>query len=125
MNETKGRFAQRLLKENLYMEMCGMQFHANHQFFDVLNRKLHQLFVAGIIDEYNKEWLDMFNPLRYAHLYPKEPQVLTMEHLEAGFVIWIAALSLSIVAFAAEWIDTFRIYLVFTSMLSEFRRINR
>lgn len=59
----------------------------------------------------------LFGPLSYfltfLLLFVYEPQVLTMNHLEAGFIIWLSAFSLGIVIFAFEWLIRFRDFLVF------------
>lgn len=45
---SKGKFAARLLKDRLLLEMCGMRFSRNHRLFEAFDRKLQQLFSAGI-----------------------------------------------------------------------------
>lgn len=65
------------------------------------------MFTAGLIDYYADVWFKFLNPKRYKELYPdlypEGPQVLTKEHLEAGFVIWMVSIVVAIAALILEW----------------------
>lgn len=102
--DTKGLFLRRVFEERLYFEMFGLKLSYFHYLFEVLDRKIQQLFVGGIIDHYNSEFNEYLNPKRYEHLHPTGPQVLTLEHLRAGFVVWLVSVTVAILTFAWEWI---------------------
>lgn len=99
---TKGKFIQRVLKDRISQEMCGMQILRNHRFFSTLSRKLDQLWTGGILNFYNIAWQKFGDPKRFEHLYVFEPQVLTMKHLEPGFVIFLVSLLVSLISFIIE-----------------------
>lgn len=111
--KTKGKFANRILKDRLLLETCGMQFPRNHRFFTAFDRKLQQLFTAGLVDYNINSIISNFRDLkRYAHLYPDEPQVLTLEHLEAGFVIWLISVLSAAIVFFLQWLKKFVDFLI-------------
>lgn len=100
--------------------MNGLAFEYNHVFFETFNEKIKQLITGGIIEHYVQHVTADADPKRYEHLNVDEPQVLTMNHLEAGFVIWLFVLSLAVVIFLLEWIATFKDFLVFKNVLTAF-----
>lgn len=104
---TKGKLTARILKDRLLLEICGMRFSRNHRLFAVFDRKFQQLFTAGIVEYHVGIDNQLRNPKRYSHLYPDEPQVLTLEHLEAGFVIWLAAVLFAAIVFLLQWLMMF------------------
>ena len=97
-----------------------MQFPRNHRLFEIFDKKLQQLFEGGIIYYYLDEVLKYLNPKRYEHLYRDKPKVLTIKHLEAGFVIWIISVSTALAAFMFEWLIKFYEYLIVKYVLEEF-----
>lgn len=124
---SRGEIMKRLLKESFITEFCGMEIPRNHKLFDVLNLKIHQFFEAGITDyhvNYYNKFLDpnfFKKPKSFTKEYlhstlgqqnPEGPQVLSMTHLEAGFVIWLVCVSLSLAAFFIEWLNVFKNFVV-------------
>lgn len=121
VNITKGKFLKTLLKDRAMLQMEGVSMQRNHPFFEEFDRKFQQLFTGGLINQYTEEYFETLNPKRYEHLYPgDEPQVLTMKHLEAGFVVWLVSLSFAIIEFIIEWIIQLEEYLVIKFILSTF-----
>lgn len=110
---TNGRFLRRVMKEDLFTDMHGLRFDYFHVFFKIFDRKIQQLFTGGITNHYIDEVIGNFNPKRYDNLYVDEPQILTLEHLEAGFVIWLLAMSFAVCIFMLEWLKNFKDFLVF------------
>jgi hypothetical protein len=127
-------------KEKLYKdEHCGMSSE-NGRHTDLLNNVTIRLFEAGIIQHWmdeSKKFLD-FNyyqrPLmltkEYLHqIYPKThpegPQELDLFGLEAGFVIYLAATGLSLLAFGLEWLCRFKDYLIVHYLLTAFYEAKR
>lgn len=132
---TKGLIFNRILKESLITEFCGMMIPRNHKLYNVLDHKTKQMFEAGIINHYIdffKKFLDpnFYKSLRrvtpkylevpHVKLYKEGPQILTLEHLEAGFVIWLAALSIAVGVYALEWLPRFKDYLIIELVLKAF-----
>lgn len=133
--QSNGEIVKRLLREPFITEFCGMEFPRNHKLFYVLDHKIHQLFESGITEylaSYGKKRLDpnvykkpksltreyLYNT--YEKLFPEGAQILTMDHLEAGFVIWIACVSLAIAAFIFEWMMMLKNYLITWYVLQAF-----
>lgn len=111
--DTKGLFLKRIFdSERLYGEMFGIRFSFQHYLFELLDRKFQQMFAGGIIEFYNREYKDYLNPKRYEHLHPTGPQVLTLEHLRAGFVVWLVSVVFAILTFIWEWIVTLINYVI-------------
>lgn len=102
--ESQGKLLERIVNERLWVDMTGMSFKANDKFYETFNRKFQQMFTAGLIDHFKAYNKEKMNPKLYAHLNAGGPQVLTMEHLEAGFVVWLVSLSFAVLAFILEWI---------------------
>lgn len=115
--QTNGRIIKRILKEKIHTEMCGVEIEANHNFFEVIENKIQQLVDCGLIDYYSKKWPDWLNFKRYSHLYPQDPEVLTLNILEVGFIIWLCSLLFAIIAFAMEWLIRIREYIVMKYVL--------
>lgn len=101
--KSRGHIFQRLIKERIVEPMYGMRFPKNHKFYEIFDRKLQQIFEAGVSDRYVRELNDRHQK-RYSHLYHDGPEVLTMEHLEAGFVVCLKPLLFACIAFVFEWI---------------------
>lgn len=60
------------------------------------------------------------DPKYYEHLFRDEPKVLTMSHLEAGFMIWLGSLSLAFVAFMGEWLIKVMEYFIVKHILKAY-----
>lgn len=116
-NITNGAILNRLFRGSFLFEPCGLEMPDSSKFFDVFELKTQQLFTAGIIDfyvEHDKKYLDPnFYKKRklltkeyleeiYPKLFNRGPGVLTLKHVEAGFVIWIVFLVLSLIVFLIE-----------------------
>lgn len=105
--------------------MCGMQFPRNHRLYDIIDRKTRQLFTGGITNFYAEEFFKVLNADRYEHLYREGPKVLTMKHLEAGFVTWLVTICFATFVFFCEWINKFREYLGFQHLMTVFYKQRR
>lgn len=113
MKLSRGRLFKRLLKSRLFLKTFGMMFPRNHKLFSIFDTKVQQLFEAGLIDHYASEYYkDVMNQKLFAHLYQRGPEVLTLQHLKAGFMVCFVPFSLSVIAFLSEWIIKFKEYLV-------------
>lgn len=103
---TNGKYLERILDENLYSEYWSLSFPPFHRFFEDFEEKTQQLITAGIVNYHLDSWIHNDDKKKFEHLYAylKGPQVLTMAHLEAGFVIWLVSVSLAIFSFLLEWL---------------------
>lgn len=99
---SKGLFLKRILPERLFGEMIGFLFARLDNFFNIFDEKCQQLFYAGIIAHYSKESDKFLDFKRFQHLHESQPKVLTMSHLEAGFVICAVSMSFAVAAFFLE-----------------------
>lgn len=101
----------RFLKET--EKNWALDFPPVHRFMQPFNKKIQQLFTAGIPNFHKKiDWI-YSNPKRYARFqHLDKPQTLTMEHLSAGFIIWILCVSLGPLGFLLEWMTKVREYLI-------------
>jgi hypothetical protein len=115
---TNGEILNRLMKEPFMTEMCSMEVERNNKFYGILNRKVQQFIDGGIIDHNMVEFEKWYDPKYYQrpllytkeylenghrHFNPHAPKVLTMDQLEAGFVICLIPLMVSVIIFVGEW----------------------
>lgn len=117
---SRGQLLKRVMKERVDLETSGLSLPKNHKFYDLFNDKLQQLFQSGIISYYNEFWTEWLDPKRYAHLYMEEPQILTLEHLEAGFVIWLISLTFAVLVFVIEWFVRAKDFIVMKYLLNSY-----
>lgn len=125
MKLTEGRFSTRIRKEVLYVDVCGLRFVRHHHFTGIFDLKLQQLFTAGIVPHYHEAaYSQSCSPgsLRegYNRIRDGESKQFNMRMLEPGFVIWIASLSLTLIAFIFESLVTLKDFLVFRYILLAF-----
>lgn len=94
-----------LLKERLIIEARALVFDRHHFLFEIFDKKLQQYIEAGLINYNIKFFEEKNDPKRYEEY--KEPfAVLTMGELEAGFVVCVTPLVISILVFAIERLST-------------------
>lgn len=113
--DTNGTFLNRILNERVFADMYVWYFTQDKRsFINIIDRKLQQLFVGGIIDFYDAEYKEQINPIRYKHFQAtKGPKILTMTHLRAGFAVWLVSVFFAIFAFFCEWMPTLTVFLVY------------
>jgi hypothetical protein len=130
-----GATMKRVLRDTLYGEPLGLLFYRNDPLLPLLNHKLHQLFDCGIVQHLVSQYDKYLDPnyykrpllltKEYLHeiypkMHPSGPKVLSMEQLEAGFVVCFFPLVLSLLAFLFEWLATLRLYVVMIYALSAY-----
>lgn len=102
----------KLLLDRYKLEMRAFDFPPHHFLYDVLNRKLLQYIEADLINYNMREFREASNPLKFQQ--DEEPfAVLTLGELEAGFVVCILPLILSVFVFGFEWIPTLKDLMLF------------
>lgn len=111
-----------VLKERLMLEARAMVFERHHFLYEIFDRKLQQYVEADLVNYNNKYFDQRSNPKQFEEY--KEPfAVLTMEELEAGFVICFLPLFLSIVVFLVELVPTLKDLAVFLYIFKKFFEI--
>lgn len=116
---SNGTFLRRILRETVYVRMVVMHFKESRT-LDVFDTKIEQILEAGLIDYLDKDYSEYVNPKRYEHLHPKGPEVLTLEHLRAGFIIWLVSVSFALFVFIAEWVVRLKDLLIYYYLFSAF-----
>lgn len=113
IKESKGKLLPRIIKESSPTTAKFIVFPRNHRFFQSFDKKIQQIVAAGIINHLGNDYKESINPKHYSHLTLEEVEPLSMEHLKAGFVVWLIALIFPIVAFIFERIFTFGVTIIF------------
>lgn len=91
--------------------MFGMVFKPFSPLYETINEKVHHMMSGGIMqylyrEQHRSEKTSCNDKVRKRE-EPIGPQVLTMEHLQYGFLICLILLGLSFVVFAVEMRDSF------------------
>lgn len=90
--------------------------------FDVFDRKIQQYLEADLINYNNRFFLELKNPKKFEKF--EEPfSVLTLEQLEAGFVVCLVPLLLSIFVFGFECLITLKDFIVFRIIFAKYFQI--
>lgn len=79
---------------------------ANDVLSEILPKKLQQLNEAGLIEYYMRYYFDAVSKIVLRT--ESGSKVLTLEELEAGFVVCMIPMGISLVAFCIEWLITLK-----------------
>lgn len=113
-----------LLKDRYMLEAQALQFPALHFLFEIFDRKLQQYIEADLINFNTRRWQEANDPHKFQQY--KEPfAVLTLGELEAGFVLCIMPIILSILMFGIEWMRTLKDLFVFIFIFKTYFRIKK
>lgn len=96
-----------LLKQRYDLEAQALVFPFHHLLLDVFDQKLQQYIEGGLVDQSLWNINIRLDPRKYK-VHKDSFSKLTLGELEAGFVICIAPLLLSIFVFGCEWIPTLK-----------------
>lgn len=107
----------KLLETGFSNSFSCVHGEVNNLFWQILASRLQKLVEAGLIDYNMRYWIDAINPKLFEVV--SEPKVLTLDELEAGFVVCMAPLVISAVVFCFEWLITFKNFIVFYFMLKK------
>lgn len=102
LNKTK---PPKLLPDRYAWGSTALLFARSHPMYEVFDRKLQQYIEADLINYCIREYHDDNNPKRLEE-YEEPFAVLTLEELEAGFVVCMVPLVLSLFVFGIECILT-------------------
>lgn len=119
--ESRGKLLPRIIKYNLEKIVKGLAFPRNHRFFEVFNKRVKQMIAGGIVDQLSDEFKDLTGKKKItSNLEAAEP--MTLEHLQAGFVVWLISLIFPIAVFIIEWIIRFAECIVFELVFESYTR---
>lgn len=111
-------FLERIIVHTFLGSTKNLAFPPHHAFYDAFNRKIEQLVAAGVIDHI-RDTFDLPKP-RPPKLTPETFKVMSLEHLKAGFVVWLVSLFFPSIAFMAEWIMTLKNFIIFKIIYANF-----
>lgn len=101
------------LLEHRFDYVARVLLFPRHQFlFEIFDRKLQQYIEADLINYNTRGWNDEINPKR-AEEQKKPYAILTLEELEAGFVVCLVPFFLSMLVFFFECFPTFKDWFIF------------
>lgn len=109
----------KLLEERFMVEMNAFIFQPFHFLFEVFDRKLQQYVEAGLVD-YNLKEFHQKSDLKKFEVLEEPFAVLTLTELEAGFVVCITPLVLSVFVFSFEWLPTIKDFLVLWTIFKKY-----
>jgi hypothetical protein len=89
-----------LLQEKVHSFYLGLVFDRGNPFFDIIDELILYLMSGGLIQFWRKTRLMHRGMFKIQEKVP--PQVLTMGHLEIGFLICLIPMGLSLIAFLIE-----------------------
>lgn len=109
----------KLLNERYLLESRSFLIRPYHFLFGIFDRKLRQYIEADLVNYNGRDFRRLSNPKGYEKA--TEPfAVLTLEELEAGFVVFMVLLVSSILMFAIEWLPTFKDLMVFLYIFKKY-----
>lgn len=96
----------KFIKEDLMNVLFGFGTPKNDIFFKMFRDKLQRFFEAGLTNEIGDKFL-FFNKIKKSLNfkiieYDDGPKILTMQHLKAGFTIWLTAVTGAVLVFLGE-----------------------
>lgn len=89
------------------LDCRALMFNTQHHFFEVFDRKLQQYIEAGLVRYNMRTYIERSDPKKFEK-HEKPYAVLALGELEAGFVVCMLPLVLSILVFSIEWIPTLK-----------------
>lgn len=110
------------LPERYMLEKVATFFLPHDLFFETFDKKIQQMFEAGIIALCLKYHEDTFKPNKFQS-QQESFKVLTLTELKAGFVISLVPLVFTFFIFCIEWLPTIKNYIVISYTFREFFKV--
>lgn len=107
------------LKERYRLEGVSFEFPPSHFLFETFDRKFQQYIEADLIN-YNIRKYEEDNNYKAFKSYKEPFSVLTLGELEAGFVVCVVPLCLSIFVFCIEWMVTLKDLVLFMYIFEKY-----
>lgn len=115
-------FEFKTLKKRLLFEPDVLLFPAHHRLYNTFNKNFKLMFEAGLLDFYIRNVQEVQK--RKIHQEFEEPfKVLTLEELEAGFVVSLVPLLLALFVFIFEWFVALKDLLIVTLLFKAYFRL--
>lgn len=109
----------KLLKDRFMLEARSLDFESHHFLYEIFNHKLHQYIEADLVNFHKRFFNERFNLKKFEEF--KEPfAVLNLKELEAGFVVCLIPIILSLLVFAIEWLPTLKDLFVFSFIFQNY-----
>lgn len=99
-----------ILNQRYFVTNVGLATSNNHFIFHLADDVMQNLISAGIAQYLEKFYTDLDYP-RYQEENGKEPVVLSIDDLNFGFVIWLVASGVSVMAFICEILHNCKVFL--------------
>lgn len=109
----------KLLKDRFMLTPRSLLFPQHHFLFEIFDQKLQRYIEADLVG-YSLRFWDNEGNLKRFETYKKTFAILTLGELEAGFVVCLVPLVLSILVFAIEWLPTLKDLVVFLIIFQKF-----
>lgn len=114
----------KLLRDRFSHLYRGLDFPPNHFLFENFDRKLQHYIEADLINYNTRSYYEEFFPEKFETF--KEPfAVLTLGELEAGFVVCLVPLVLSVFVFFIEWLSIVKDLIVFSIIFEKFFELKK
>lgn len=109
----------KILEERVNGELKVWYISAHNRFFNSFKKKLKQMSEAGLFNQFIREAKEVY--IRNTVEQQEEPfKVLTLEELEAGFVVCIVPLVLAMAILCLEWIVPLKDLVAFLCIFKAF-----
>lgn len=119
MSQKRSKLEVKILQERNRGDHDVLYFPAHHRFYHTFNEKFKQMSEAGLIGHFIQEAKEMY--IRNTPQEHVEPfKELTLEELEAGFVVSVVPLLVATVVFCSEWIVASKNLIVLFCILRAF-----
>lgn len=112
------------LENRLNVDIKSMALPRDNKFFKIFNEKISQLFEAGLFYQYGKDWLNR-RDLKRNEEFTEPFKILTLGELEAGFIVCIVPLVISMLVFGCEWLVVLKDLLVFLAIFRKYFAIKQ
>jgi hypothetical protein len=89
----------KLLPEPFRHNYCGLQFQTNDVFYNIINKKVVQLFESGI-SEYLKKKYESF--VIFPRKVKKPPRTLNFDHFTKWLQVWLICVLVAWLCFFVE-----------------------
>lgn len=95
-----GKASLRMLDENFFTLSHTMMFTRNLPYTEAFRNRVNQLISSGVPQRFYEQQMEKYRPLGSNDQIP--PQVLTLEHLAVGFLIYLVVCAFCVLVFLIE-----------------------
>lgn len=117
VDESRGLLLKRVLNDRVLLDMKALVIKQHNKYFDLIDKKLQQLFESGIFATFFRFFDVKLDPKRFEEL--KTHKALSFDELEAGFVICFVPLFFCIAVFCFEWSVVFKDFIIYRNVFEK------